>query len=248
MFNVETVSRREFTPGSEVRFAFGPRRSTLKNLPESPKRFPDATYVKRILESGVQKLFLDSRRLRQASPPNNRPTGFVPDGSNLPWAIQRLGEVDPHRFQAWLEHVRTALREIEDIRIAVRDDDLHAYLMLLHKTGVEVLSWTVSDGTLRLLALTLTGCFPDDGGICLMEEPEYGIHTLWPSRPCTSHWPRSTTYSPVHLNCAEPNGILCFAKNEEGATDIISVDRHPRLSDWRSSADISLLFASEVSG
>ena len=156
MFSVETVPRWEFAPGSEVSIAFGPRRSTLKNLPESPQQFPVATYAKRILESGVQKLFLDSRRLRQASSPNNRRTGFVPDGSNLPWAIQRLREVNSDKFQAWLEHVRTALREIEDIRIVVREDDLHAYLMLLHNTGVEVPSWTVSDGTLRLLALTLT--------------------------------------------------------------------------------------------
>ena len=57
-----------------------------------------------------------------------------------------------------------------------------------------------------------------------------------------------TTHSPVLLSCAEPEEILCFAKNDDGATDIISGDRHPRLADWRSSADISLLFASEVLG
>ena len=240
--------------GPKLRIAFGPRRSTLKNLPEDPERFPVATHVKRILEAGVQELFLDSRRLRQASSPNNRRTGFVPDGSNLPWAIKRLREIDPKKFRQWLDHVRTALREIEDIRIVEREDDRHAYLMLRHVTGLEVPSWTVSDGTLRLLALTLAAYLPDGGKIYLMEEPENGMHpmaieTVYQSLSSVySSQVLVATHSPVFLRCAPPEQILCFAKNEEGATDIISGHRHPRLADWRSSADTTLLFASEVFG
>lgn len=254
MFKVETASRDHFPPARELSIAFGPRRSTLKNLPESPEKFPVATYAKRILETGVQKLFLDSRRLRQASSPNQRRTGFVPDGSNLPWAIQRLRETDSERFSAWLDHVRTALREVEDIRIVEREDDLHAYLMLRYATGVEVPSWMVSDGTLRLLALTLTAYLPDDGRIYLMEEPENGIHPMAIETVCQSlssvydSQVLVTTHSPVLLSCAELDEILCFAKNEEGATDIILGSRHPRLAVWRSSADSNLLFASEVLG
>ena len=116
-------------------------------------------------------MFLDSRQLRQASSPNNRRKGYVPDGSNLPWAIQRLREMDPKKFNEWLDHVRTALREIEDIRVVEREDDRHAYMMLRYATGVEVPSWMVSDGTLRLLALTLAAYLPDSGKIYLMEEP-----------------------------------------------------------------------------
>jgi len=253
-FRVETVSRHDYSPAAELNIAFGPRRSTLKNLPESPEQFPVSTYAKRILETGVQHLFLDSRRLRQASSPNKRRTGFVPDGSNLPWAIQRLREIDSNRFSAWLDHVRTALREVEDIRIVERADDLHAYLMLRYATGVEVPSWMVSDGTLRLLALTLTAYLPDNGKIYLMEEPENGIHpmaieTVYQSLASVyDSQILVTTHSPVLVSCAELEEILCFAKNEEGATDIIPGHRHPRLADWRGSADSSLLFASEVLG
>ena len=56
------------------------------------------------------------------------------------------------------------------------------------------------------------------------------------------------THSPVFLSCAKPTEILCFAKNEDGATDIVLGSQHPRLADWQSSADTNLLFASEVLG
>ena len=253
-FSKETSRRYAYLSGSDLSITFGPRRSTLKNLPEDPEQFPVATYVKRVLESGVQKLFLDSRRLRRASSPNTRRVGFVPDGSNLAWAIQRLGKIDPAKSTEWLEHVRTALREIEDIRVVEREDDRHAYLMLRYATGVEVPSWTVSDGTLRLLALTLAAYLPDSEKIYLLEEPENGIHpmaveTVYQSLSSVyDSQVLVATHSPVFLSCAEPKEILCFAKNDEGATDIIAGHQHPRLADWRSSADVDLLFASEVFG
>ncbi|MCY3774867.1 MAG: AAA family ATPase [Candidatus Aminicenantes bacterium] len=253
-FKPEILSRDVYFSGSESSFTFGRRRSTLKNLPEDREQFPVATYVKRLLESGIQKLFLDSRRLRRASSPNSRRMGFVPDGSNLPWAIQRLSKIDPVRSTEWLDHVRTALREIEDIRVVEREDDRHAYLMLRYATGVEVPSWTVSDGTLRLLALTLAAYLPDIEKIYLLEEPENGIHpmaveTVYQSLSSVyDSQVLVATHSPVFLSCAEPKEILCFAKNDEGATDIIAGHQHPRLADWRSSADVDLLFASEVFG
>lgn len=154
-FNTETSRHYAYLRGPELSIAFGPRRSTLKNLPEDPEQFPIATHAKRILESGVHKLFLDSRRLGRASSPNDRRQGFVANGSNLPWVVQWLRKNDPAKFEEWLDHVRTALREIDGIRVVEREDDRHAYLMLRYLTGVEVPSWTISDGTLRLLALTL---------------------------------------------------------------------------------------------
>ena len=251
---METASEYEYFKDSQLSITFGPRRSTLRNLPEAPEQFPVATYVKRVLQAGVQKLFLDSRRLRQASSPNDRRMGLVPDGSNLPWAIQRLHENDPEKFTDWLDHIRTSLREIDVIRIVEREDDRHGYLMLRYSTGLEAPSWTVSDGTLRLLALTLAPYLSENERVYLMEEPENGIHpmaieTVYQS--LSSGFDSNVlvaTHSPVFLSCAQPEEILCFAKNDEGATDIIPGHRHPRLRDWQSSADINLLFASEVLG
>ena len=253
-FKTETLPYIDYLMKSGLSIVFGPRRSTLKNLPEDPERFPVATYVKRILESGVHNLFLDSRRLRRASSPTSRRMGFVPDGSNLPWAVQRLREDNPATFNEWLEHVRTALREIEDVRVVEREDDRHAYLMLRYATGVEVPSWTVSDGTLRLLALTLAAYLPYGDKIYLLEEPENGIHpmaveTVYQSLSSVyDSQVLVATHSPVFLSCAEPKEILCFAKDDKGATGIIAGHQHPSLAEWRSSADVDLLFASEIFG
>ena len=253
-FNTETSRRYAYLRGPELSIAFGPRRSTLKNLPEDPEQFPIATHAKRILESGVHKLFLDSRRLGRASSPNDRRQGFVANGSNLPWVVQWLRKNDPAKFEEWLDHVRTALREIDGIRVVEREDDRHAYLMLRYLTGVEVPSWTISDGTLRLLALTLAAYLPDGEKIYLLEEPENGIHpmaveTVYQSLSSVyDSQVLVATHSPVFLSCAEPREILCFAKDDKGATDIIAGQQHPSLAEWRSSADVDLLFASEIIG
>ena len=164
-FNVETASR----PGKgwATSIAFGHRRSTLGNLPESPTNFPVSTYVKRVL-------------------------------------------------------------------------------------GVP--SWTASDGTLRLLALTLPAYVPGVDEIYLLEEPENGIHPL--AVDCVFQSLRSVydsqvlvaTHSPVVLRMAAPEDALCFAKDSEGATDIVRGDVHPRLRGWQGSPNMDVLFASGVIG
>ena len=92
------------------------------------------------------------------------------------------------------------------------------------------------------------------GKIYLMEEPENGMHpmaieTVYQSLSSVyDSQVLVTTHSPVLLSCAPPKEILCFAKDKNGATEIIRGHLHPRLADWRSSADTTLLFASEVFG
>ena len=55
------------------------------------------------------------------------------------------------------------------------------------------------------------------------------------------------THSPVALNLLEPAQILCFAKDGEGATDIVAGDKHPALRDWREGEpDLGVLFASGI--
>ena len=51
---------------------------------------------------------------------------------------------------------------------------------------------------------------------------------------------------PPFLKLAEPSEVLCFAKDEQGATDIIRGDRHPILRDWQGSVDMNALFATGV--
>ncbi len=234
-------------------FRLGPRRSALANLPEDEEKFPFSIWFRRLLLEGVQHLALNSAALRRPSPPGS-PRRFQPDGSNLPWVVKDLEDRAPQRLQEWVVHVRTALPDLRAIRTVERPEDRHRYLMLDYETGLQAPSWLVSDGTLRLLALTILAYIPDLEGIYLIEEPENGIHpravetVLQSLSSVYGAQVLLATHSPVILSLAEPEQVLCFARTGEGATDIVRGSEHPLLREWRGETDLGTLFASGVLG
>ena len=135
-----------------------------------------------------------------------------------------------------------------------RPEDRSRYLVLDYATGLQAPSWLVSDGTLRMLALTILAYLPDMEGTYLIEEPENGIH---PSAVETVFQSLSSVYraqillathSPVILSLAKPDQVLCFNRTAQGATDIVLGSEHPRLRTWRGETDLGTLFASGVLG
>lgn len=160
---------------------------------------------------------------------------------------------EPNRFQRWLDHVRTALPDIRDVESVEREEDKHRYLVLVYANGARVPSWLASDGTLRLLTLTIPAYLSGLEGTFLIEEPENGIHpgALEPvlQSLCSIYQGQVlvATHSPVALNMIEPAEVLCFAKDDQGATDIVSGDRHPALREWRNGhPDLGVLFATGI--
>lgn len=241
------------TSGWNNLFRLGPQKSALANLPEDESKFPVATWFKELLMRGVQTLALNSEAMRRPSPPG-APKTFRPDGSNLPWVVETLEKKHKRRLGEWVDHVRTALPDLKSIKTVEREEDRHRYLVLEFETGLRVPSWLVSDGTLRLLALTLLAYLPDVTGIFLIEEPENGIHpraveTVFQS--LSSLYDAQVllaTHSPVVLSVARPEQVLCFARTPEGATDIVRGSDHPRLREWKGETDLGTLFASGVLG
>jgi predicted ATPase len=233
-------------------FKLGPHKSALGNLPEDETKFPVVTWLKRLLAEGVQPFVLNSLLIRKASPPA-RGSGFRPDGSNLPWVIEALKK-DEDRFRLWLAHLRTALPDIADIRTVERPDDKHRYLAVCYGNGLDVPSWVVSDGTLRLLALTLPAYLSEFRGVYLVEEPENGLHpravaTMYQSLSSVYHAQMLlATHSPVVLSAVDADRVLCFKKTPEGATDIVLGSEHPALRDWQGETNLGTLFASGVLG
>ncbi|KJS64318.1 MAG: ATPase [Peptococcaceae bacterium BICA1-7] len=234
-------------------FKLGPRKSALGNLPEDESKFPVTTWLKGLLAEGVQQFVLNSMLIRKASPPGQI-RGFKPDGSNLPWVVARLQERAPERFKDWIFHLQTALPDLLDIKTIEREDDKHRYLLICYRGGLEVPSWMVSDGTLRLLALTLPAYLLDFKGVYLIEEPENGIHpraveTMYQSLSSVySAQILLATHSPVILSLAEVQKILCFAKTVEGYTDIVLGNEHPALREWCGETNLGVLFAGGVLG
>lgn len=239
------------TSGWNGLFRLGPGKSALGNLPEDETRFPAATWFKRLLMEGVQRIALSVDALRRPSPPGLSP-GLLADGSNLPWVVAGLEKGHPECLGRWVAHLQSCLPDLVAIKTVEREEDRHRYLVLAYRGGLEAPSWLVSDGTLRLLALTLPAFLPGLSGIHLVEEPENGIHpravetvfTALASVPgvqvlCASH-------SPLIVARADPAQVLCFARGEASATSIVRGSRHPRLNAWRGEVDLGAFFACGV--
>ena len=241
--------KRELTPW----FSLGSKSCALGNLPADTKSFPVATWFRGYLSTGVQQFVLNSLAIRQPSPPT-RVSGFLPDGSNLPWVVGRLRQEEGERYRDWIAHLRTALPDLVDIATVERPEDRHCYMVYEYESGLKVPSWLVSDGTLRLTALTLPAYLDELQGIYLIEEPENGIH---PSAVATVYDSLSSVYdgqvllathSPVVLNAAGMGELLCFAKDSTGSTDIVLGSEHPKLQQWRGEANLGTLLASGILG
>jgi energy-coupling factor transporter ATP-binding protein EcfA2 len=241
------------TSGWKAPFNFGHNRLAVANLPEDEARFPVAVWFRRLLTKGIQRLELSSEALRRPARPG-RANEFLPDGSNLPWVIERFRSSNPQGFARWLAHVQTALPDLTDIDTVERPEDRHRYLRLTYRTNLQAPSWTVSDGTLRLLALTLVPYLDIPDRIFLVEEPENGIHpqaveTVFQALSNTDDCQiLCATHSPVFLSLAVPAQILCFARTGEGATDIVRGDQHPRLAQWKRESDLGTIFAAGLLG
>ena len=232
-------------------FKLGRTKAALAHIPAVEKSYPVGTWFRDLLEQGVQNVVLNSQIIRQPSPPGLG-TRFQTDGSNLPWVIAELRRDRP-RFERWIAHVRTALEDIRDIDVVERDEDRHKYIVIQYATGAEVPSWLVSDGTLRLLALTIPAYLNDLDGVFLVEEPENGIHpraietVIQSLSSIYNGQVLIATHSPVALNMLEASEVLCFAKDASGATDVVAGNAHPALKEWKhGEPDLGALFAAGI--
>lgn len=247
----ETRYKPEIAFQQRISFKLDKKRSALGNLPADKEQFPSSTWLKEALIYGVQMFILDSQNIRQASPPG-KGLKFKTDGSNLPWVIEDLKKRDIKAYYNWLEHIRTALPDIQEIETVDILGEGKRYLKIIYDNSIEVPSWMVSDGTLRLLALTLPAYLPDFEGAFLIEEPENGIHpqaieTVFQSLSSVYNAQiLLATHSPVILSMVESKDVLCFSKTTDGVTEIVRGNEHPMLSDWHGTPNLSVLFASGI--
>lgn len=250
VFNSEYEEASEKKAYWEGEFTFPRNKTALGNLPEDVTKFPASTWLKSFLQNGIQLFVLDSQVMRVPSP-SGQSLQFNTDGSNLPWVIEDLKK-NKKRFTQWIEHIQTALPDITDIVTIERPEDRKRYIKVIYSNGIAVPAWLVSDGTLRLLALTIPAYLSNMNGVYLIEEPENGIH---PRAIETVYSSLSSVYnaqillashSSIILGMVQPKQLLCFAKTPEGVTDIVSGDEHPKLREWQGNPNLNYLFASGI--
>ncbi len=237
-----------------IMFRVGTRKSSLGGLPQDETRFPISMWVRDMLREGIHILALNSIAMRRPCSPSESHT-FKVDGSNLPLVVQDLQQKYPEVFQEWVAHIQTVLPDVKTILVQSRPEDKHLYLAVQYDFGGDpVPAWLLSDGTLRMLALTLLAYMPSHEGVYLIEEPENGIHpkaieavfqslsSVYDSQILLA------THSPLILNLAKKEQILCFAKTLSGAIDIVSGEEHPALQNWQGQISLATLYAAGVLG
>lgn len=143
---------------------------------------PTAVLVRREMQSW-RLLQLEPTALR--SPDLfTAPTHVSSDGSHIPatlYSLARRGpDGDPARDVDVFARISNRLSElVEDVRtISVDRDDTRELLTLsvLGKDGTSHPARSLSDGTLRFLALAVLEADPGARGVLCFEEPENGIH------------------------------------------------------------------------
>jgi hypothetical protein len=224
----------------------------LGAVPPDETLFPAATWFAALLRGAVY-FDPDSEALRSPAPPG-LPKRLIGSGQNLPWLALALQDSDPDDFASWIDHVRTALPQIKTIHAHEREADHYAYLSVEYEGGYQVTSPGLSDGTLKILALTLLSFLGDEAipGLLVTEEPENGIHPqaietvlqslsmLYESQVWVS------THSPIVLAQTELRDVLTTRLGKDGTVTVVPGDKHPRLRDWRGTIDVGSLFAAGV--
>jgi predicted ATPase len=230
------------------------------------RAFPAAHWLYNLFTEKVVFLAPDWAQLRAPSPPG-LPKALIASALNLPWlalGLKRLGLKDgaspeerktyrSRDFSDWVDHVKTALPQVEDIDIREREEDHYAYFSIRYR-GYSVTSSGLSDGTLHILTLTLLAYLPDAPQLVVVEEPENGVHpsgieailqslsSLYDSQVWVS------SHSPVVLAASRLNQLLCARQTSENGVVVVSGQEHPRLKDWQGGIDLGSLFAAGILG
>jgi predicted ATPase len=241
-------------------FNFGIDKLTLALTPPDEERYPTANAVRSFLMQGIRYIQLNSPAMRLPCPAT-RPTDLELDGTNLPRVVGRLlgSKQGPGPFWAepgapvslWAEHLQYALPDLLNIGWARRQADNAEYLVLKYTNGLEAPSWVLSDGTLRMLALTLPAFLPRESAVYMVEEPENGVHpkALEIILRSLSTVPGSqmllATHSPFVVQQCGVEPLLCFSQDANGVK-VIPGPVHPMLESWEGSPDLGIVFAAGV--
>jgi predicted ATPase len=242
---------------SQNSFNFGLDKLTLALTPPDEERYPTANAVRRFLMQGVRYIQLNSRAMRLPCSAT-RGTDLELDGINMARVVGRLlgtnYEPGPRWAEPgsavshWVEHLRYALPDLVNIGWDRRQADNAEFLVLRYQNGLDAPSWVLSDGTLRMLALTLPAFLPAESALYMVEEPENGVHpkALEIILRSLSAIPGGqmliATHSPFVVQQCGVDSLLCFSRGADG-TYIVPGPGHPMLLDWDGTPDLGIVFA-----
>ena len=194
-----------------------------------------------------------------------QPPGIAADGAHIPATLRHQSNVESaagERADAVFQMVSVILSDLVPIKtVRVAEDDVRQLLSLEVEelSGMKLRANSISDGTLRFLALAALTEVGDESAVICMEEPENGIHpakleamhgllqeiAVDPEEPVGPENPLRqvivATHSPFFVQL-QNKADLVLAKSKmvgsgSGAVVEHLVECHPYERTWRCSGD-----------
>ncbi|TAH14402.1 MAG: ATP-binding protein, partial [Runella slithyformis] len=153
----------------------------LKSLPRtilstaSAIETPTALVCKREMESW-RFLQLEPSALRSADDVSEANQRIQANGTHLPATLYRLINNNPNVQITIANRLSELIDDIFEITVDKDEKRDILTLMLKGKDGNFLPASSLSDGTLRFLALSIIEADPSEQGLICLEEPENGIH------------------------------------------------------------------------
>lgn len=225
----------------------------FSSVPPDQSLFPAAIWFQEFLREGTTFFHPEIQALRRAAAPG-RAGRLSETGANVARMAFDLQKSEPSRFETWVDHVRTALPRVTDVTVQERQDDRYVYLQVRYGDEYDVPASGLSEGTLRLLALTLLPYLRRTPSILVTEEPENGIHpraveaVLLSLQSMYEGQVWLSTHSPVVLAATNTDAVLLSTLDASGEATVIAGREHAKLLDWKGAVDLGTLFAAGVLG
>lgn len=223
----------------------------LSSVPPDQSLFPAAIWFQEFLQDGTTFFHPDIRALRRAAAPG-RASFLDGTGANVARLAFDLQKSEPWRFESWVDHVKTALPRVTGVTVQERQDDRYVYIQMRYGDEYDVPASGLSEGTLRLLALTLLPYLRKAPSILVTEEPENGIHpraveaVLLSLQSIYDGQVWLSTHSPVVLAATGTDALLLSILDEMGEATVIAGREHAKLLEWKGAVDLGTLFAAGV--
>lgn len=160
-----------------------PQKLRAANLPRTvlsatnSAESPTATLVRREMRAW-RLLQLEPSALREPDG-FTAPVELASDGAHLPAALYNLASTSKDAGSVYSEVANRVAQLINDVTSVYVDRDERRQLLTAYVKGRDGTTYparSLSDGTLRFLALSVLSLDPDPYGVICMEEPENGIH------------------------------------------------------------------------
>lgn len=229
--------------------ASGATRSTLSGVFSAD----DPTMLAARLEMrSWRKLALEPSAMRAPDELYSPAVSISSSGAHTAATLWRLMQDDPNVVSA----VAANLSELTDVReITVQADPSRETLSIQARLGVgaSLPARSLSDGTLRFLALAIIEADPNFHGLICMEEPENGIHpakipamvellrglAVDPNEPPGLDNPLRqvivNTHSPEFVRAQNRDDVLIAwsVSHRDGAREVVGVQFYPMAGSWR---------------